>query len=227
MGAADIALTELTEDKLGWEHAEETAPETPGPSAASAPELRLADILTNSKARHEYHVLATYEAGIALRGTEVKSLAGRPRPDSGRLCPRRERRTLAAQRPHRRVFARQPTIITPRGLPANSPPQERTPQTRRGERRQGLRPIPLSFYWKNNKVKVALGICQGKVEFDKRQDTRKRDAERESNAPPCTALKAAESPLTFSCARVYRQEFRRRSPERPSNSAGWHLSRFP
>ena len=43
------------------------------------------------------------------------------------------------------------------------------------ERQQVLRAIDIA----NNKVKVALGICQGKVEFDKRQDTRKRDAERE------------------------------------------------
>ena len=39
--------------------------------------------------------------------------------------------------------------------------------------------IPLSLYWKNGKVKVALGVGKGKVEFDKRQDIKKRDTDRE------------------------------------------------
>src|SRR4030095_7242583 len=39
--------------------------------------------------------------------------------------------------------------------------------------------MPLSFYWKNNKVKVALAVGKGKVQFDKREDIKKRDADRE------------------------------------------------
>jgi len=39
--------------------------------------------------------------------------------------------------------------------------------------------VPLSFYWKNGKVKVALGVGKGKAEFDKRDDIRKRDSDRE------------------------------------------------
>ena len=39
--------------------------------------------------------------------------------------------------------------------------------------------IPLSLYWKNDKVKVSLGVGKGKVEFDKRQDIKQRDADRE------------------------------------------------
>ena len=39
--------------------------------------------------------------------------------------------------------------------------------------------VPLSFYWKNGRVKVALGVGKGKVEFDKRQDIKDREADRE------------------------------------------------
>ena len=39
--------------------------------------------------------------------------------------------------------------------------------------------LPLSFYWKNNKVKVALGVGKGKVQFDKREGIKKRDSDRE------------------------------------------------
>ncbi len=49
--------------------------------------------------------------------------------------------------------------------------------------------IPLSFYWKNGKVKVALAVGKGKVEFDKRQDIKERDAERELKRATMRQLK--------------------------------------
>ena len=49
--------------------------------------------------------------------------------------------------------------------------------------------VPLSFYWKNGNVKVALAACKGKVQYDKRQDMKKRDADRELKRATMRRLK--------------------------------------
>ena len=49
--------------------------------------------------------------------------------------------------------------------------------------------IPLSFYWKNGKVKLALAVCKGKVEYDKRTDLRERESARELKRATMRALK--------------------------------------
>lgn len=49
--------------------------------------------------------------------------------------------------------------------------------------------VPLAFYWKNGRVKVALGVAKGKAQFDKREDLRKRDAERELKRATMKRLK--------------------------------------
>jgi SsrA-binding protein len=139
----------------------------------------LAEILTNSRARHEYHILATYEAGIALRGTEVKSL----RAGLGQLrdaFARVENGELWLHNVHIEEYSHG-------NLYNHAPRAPRKLLLHKSELRKlteasaakGCALIPLSFYWKNNRVKVALAVCQGRMEFDKRQDTRKRDAERE------------------------------------------------
>lgn len=139
----------------------------------------MADILTNSKARHEYHILATYEAGIALRGTEVKSLrAGLgqirdafARIDNGELWLHN---AYIEEYSHGNLYNHAPRA--PRKLLLHKSELRKLAEASAAK---GRALIPLSFYWKNNKVKVAIGIGQGKVEYDKRQDTRTRDAERE------------------------------------------------
>lgn len=139
----------------------------------------MADILTNPKARRDYHILETFEAGIVLHGTEVKALrAGkgqisdafaRVENDEVWLCnahideyshgniqnhtPKAPRKLLLHKSEIRKLF----------GLAAV----------------KGNALVPLSFYWKNGRVKVALGVGKGKVEYDKREDIRKRDADRE------------------------------------------------
>jgi SsrA-binding protein len=49
--------------------------------------------------------------------------------------------------------------------------------------------VPLSFYWKNGKVKVALGVGKGKAQFDKREDLKQREADREVKRATMKALK--------------------------------------
>ena len=135
-------------------------------------------IATNKKAFHEYFVLESYEAGISLSGTEVKSIrAGGVNlkdswvsVDDGEMIikqmhispydhgnifykePKRDRKLLMHKREIMRLFG---TV-----------------------KQQGLTLIPLSLYFKGSLVKVQLGLCKGKQLHDKRATAAKRDANR-------------------------------------------------
>jgi SsrA-binding protein len=139
----------------------------------------MADILTNPKARRDYHILETFEAGIVLHGTEVKAL----RAGKGQISDafaRVERDEVWLHNAHIDEYAF--------GNRENHQPKApRKLLLHKSEIRKlfGLASVkgnalfPLSFYWKNGKVKVTLGVGKGKVEFDKREDIKKRDSDRE------------------------------------------------
>ena len=136
-------------------------------------------IASNRRARHEYTIEDTVEAGLVLTGTEVKSLrAGRatltdgfgqisdseawlhgvhiPQYTQGTWTnhePRRTRKLLL----HRREIDKLASSIRERGLTL----------------------VPLSLYFKNGRVKIELGVGRGKRTYDKRHDLAKRDAARE------------------------------------------------
>lgn len=139
----------------------------------------MADILTNSKARRDYHFLETFEAGIVLHGTEVKSLrAGRGQISEA--FARVEGDEVWLYNAHIDEYAQG-------NLQNHQPKAPRKLLLHKSEIRKlfgfasvkGHALVPLSFYWKNGKVKVALAVGKGKVQFDKRQDIKKRDADRE------------------------------------------------
>src|SRR6478736_5280539 len=139
----------------------------------------MADIVTNHKARRDYHILETFEAGIVLRGTEVKSL----RAGKGQI------RDAFARVENNEVFLHNAHIeeYSHGNLQNHEPKAARKLLLHKGEIRKlfslvsvkGNALVPLSFYWKNGRVKVALGVGKGKVQFDKREDLKKRDADRE------------------------------------------------
>ena len=136
-------------------------------------------IARNRRARHEYHILETWEAGIALTGTEVKSLRNgkanltdafgivkdgevyllnlhiAPYEQGNQFNhePTRTRKLLLHRREIRRLIG--------------------------SVERQGLTLVPLELYFKRGRAKVALALGKGKKEHDKRDDQRKRDDERE------------------------------------------------
>lgn len=139
----------------------------------------MADILTNSKGRRDYHILETFEAGIVLHGTEVKAL----RAGKGQI------RDAFARVENQEVWLHNAHIDEYSfGNQQNHEPKARRKLLlHRSEIRKlfGLAAVkgnalfPLSFFWKNGKVKVALAVGKGKVEFDKREDIKKRDSDRE------------------------------------------------
>lgn len=149
----------------------------------------MADILTNSKARRDYHILETVEAGIVLRGTEVKSL----RAGKGQISD------AFARVDNDEVWLYNAHIdeYSHGNLQNHQPKAPRKLLLRKSEIRKlfglasvkGNALVPLSFYWKNGNVKVALAACKGKVQYDKRQDMKKRDADRELKRAAMQRLK--------------------------------------
>ena len=139
----------------------------------------MADILKNSKARRDYHILETFEAGIVLHGTEVKAL----RAGKGQL------NDAFARVENDEVFLHNAHIdeYSHGNLQNHAPKAPRKLLLHKSEIRKlfgliavkGNALIPLSFYWKNGKVKVALGVGKGKHEFDRRDDIKKRESDRE------------------------------------------------
>jgi len=137
-------------------------------------------IARNRRARHDYHIFETFEAGIVLRGSEVKSLRDgkaslaeayarvrdgeafligayiKPYEHTGsydQLDPRRDRKLLLHKRQIRDL--------------------------ERQTRIKGNTLIPLSLYFRDGYAKVEIGIGTGKKKYDKRQDMKERDARRE------------------------------------------------
>jgi SsrA-binding protein len=135
-------------------------------------------VATNRKARHNYSVLDTLEAGLVLRGTEVKSLrqanvnlaegyaqikgnevwlvgvhiSPYKQGNISNVDPLRERKLLLHKKEIRRLL------------------------TQTSEK--GVTLIPLKIFFKGNKAKLVLGICRGKRQYDRRQEIAKRDADR-------------------------------------------------
>jgi len=139
----------------------------------------MADIVTNPKARRDYFVLETYEAGLALRGTEVKSIRG-GKVQIADAFARVEKDEVWLYNAHIDEFSH--------GNQFNHAPKApRKLLLHKAEIRKlfGLASVkgnaifPLSMYWKSGRVKVLLGVGKGKVEFDKREDIKKRDSDRE------------------------------------------------
>jgi SsrA-binding protein len=139
----------------------------------------MADIVSNPKARRDYHILDTFEAGLVLRGTEVKSIRG-GKVQIGDAFARAEKNEVWLYNAHIDEF-------THGNVYNHVPKAPRKLLLHRTEIRKifGLAAVkgnalfPLSMYWKNGRVKVLLGVGKGKQQFDKREDMRERDADRE------------------------------------------------
>ena len=142
-------------------------------------EKEIESIARNKRARFDYHILETFEAGVVLKGTEVKSLRnGRANiTDAYGVVRDGEIYLLNAH-------------ISPYekgGYVNHDPTASRKLLLHRREirrligsvERQGLTLIPLELYFRKGKAKVALALAKGKKLHDKRDTERQRDAERE------------------------------------------------
>lgn len=139
----------------------------------------MADIVKNAKARRDYHILETFEAGIVLHGTEVKAL----RAGKGQIAD------AYARVEHDEVFLHNAHIdeYSHGNLQNHKPKAARKLLLHKSEIRKlfelasvkGNALIPLALYWKNGRVKVSIGVGKGKAVFDKREDLKRREADRD------------------------------------------------
>ena len=136
-------------------------------------------IADNRKARHDYFVIETYEAGIELFGTEVKSLrqGGCNLKDSYCEIDGGEMFALGVHiSPYEQgnIFNREP--LRPKKLLLHKTEIMKLTGL---VSREGYTLVPLSLYFKGSRVKMAVGLCKGKKNYDKREDIAKRDADRD------------------------------------------------
>lgn len=136
-------------------------------------------ISVNRQAYHDYFVDETYEAGIALTGTEIKSIRG------GKV---NLRGAFARVKDGEVWIEGMHIALYEQGTYMNHEPLR--PRKLLLHRRQithlvgkveakGLTLVPLKLYLKNNRAKIELGLCRGKKQYDKRESIKERDAQRE------------------------------------------------
>jgi SsrA-binding protein len=140
------------------------------------------NIAENRKAYHDYHILETFETGVALLGTEVKSIR------EGRV----NLRDSYARAENGEVFVYNIHIhpYSHRGYADHDPMRKRKLLLHAHEIRKligkvlekGMTLVPLRMYFKNGKVKLALGLAKGKKEHDKRETIKRRETDRETRA---------------------------------------------
>lgn len=135
-------------------------------------------IAVNRQARHEYFVQETYEAGIELFGTEVKSLRQGTVSLKDSWCDIINGELFVKQMhisPYEKgnIFNRDP--LRPKKLLMHKNEILRLYGV---TKQQGLTLVPISLYFKGSRVKVEVGLCKGKKLYDKRDDIAKRDAKR-------------------------------------------------
>ncbi len=135
-------------------------------------------IARNKKALHDYHILEKWEAGIALLGTEVKSLRlGHANlKDSYALIQNGEvflHRMHISPYDKGNIFNHDPTRI--RKLLLQKRQIKKLDASLQGK---GFALVPLSLYWKDNRVKVEIALVRGKRQYDKRDTIAKREESR-------------------------------------------------
>lgn len=138
------------------------------------------NITTNRKAHFEFFIEERFEAGIALEGWEVKSLrAGRIQLDQGYILVKNGEAWLfgAQINPLQTVS----THITPDPLRSRKLLLHRRELNKLigNVERKGYTVVPISLYWKNNKVKLEIGLAKGKKLHDKRATEKERDWQRQ------------------------------------------------
>jgi SsrA-binding protein len=139
-------------------------------------------IAENRKARHDYHLLETFEAGMALVGTEVKAIR------EGRV----NLRDSYAKVDGGDVYVLNVHIgaYSSRGYADHEPLRPRRLLLHRHEIRKligktterGMTLVPVMMYFKNGRVKIAISLAKGKKDYDRRETIRRREIDRETQA---------------------------------------------
>ena len=139
-------------------------------------------IADNRKAQHDFHLLETFEAGVALVGTEVKAIR------EGRV----NLRDSFARVDGGEIFVHNVHIgaYSSRGYADHEPLRPRKLLLHRREiekligktTERGMTMVPVRMYFKNGRVKVAISLAKGKKDYDRRETIKRREIDRETRA---------------------------------------------
>ena len=143
----------------------------------NAPNIQ--SVARNRRASHEYHILETWEAGLVLQGTEVKSLRDGKANINDAFGIVKDGAVW--------LLNMHVSPYESRGYAEHDPVRTRKLLLHQKEirrhigavERQGLTLVPLEVYFKNGYAKVRIALAKGKQQHDKRQAVRERDAQRE------------------------------------------------
>jgi len=136
-------------------------------------------IAQNKKAYHEYFVEETYECGLALKGTEVKSMR-QGRVNLKEICCMIRQMEIFAEGMHISPYEQGSFFNTDPLRPKKLLMHKAEIRKLSGlVARQGYTLIPLKVYLKDGRMKLELGLCRGKHLHDKRDSAAERDAKRE------------------------------------------------
>ena len=139
-------------------------------------------VADNRKAWHEYHLLDTYEAGVALQGTEVKAIR------EGRVNLREAYVRMEGAEAY--LLAAHIGQYSHGGYASHDPTRKRKLLLNRAElnkllgktTEKGLTIVPLRMYFKGGRLKLAIALAKGKKLYDKRETIKRREADRETRA---------------------------------------------
>ena len=136
-------------------------------------------VATNRKAFHEYHILETFEAGVQLRGSEVKSIReGKASLKQAYILIRKGEAWLRGT--HIPIYSHT-------GFEGHEPVRDRKLLLHKKEiqrinsklAEKGLTAVPTKLYFKGGLIKLEFGLAKGKKLYDKRDTKKKRDVERD------------------------------------------------
>jgi SsrA-binding protein len=137
------------------------------------------DLVVNRKARHEYELLDTFEAGLALLGSEVKSLrVGRGNLQEAYVRIQKGNAYLMGCHisPYAQANRNNHEPLRPRQLLLNRSELEKL---HKGVGQKGMTIVPVRIYIKGRRIKLEISLAKGKKLHDKRQTMKARDAQRD------------------------------------------------
>ena len=140
---------------------------------------RIQNIIHNRKARHDYHLMEHFEAGIALKGSEVKSLRnGQGSLDEAFVSFKSTGAWLhgfhIAPYSHANINQHDPLRVRQLLLHKSE-----LQKLRKGTSQRGMTTVPIRVYFKNSRLKVEITLAKGKQQHDKRHAIKDREAKRE------------------------------------------------
>ena len=152
----------------------------PAKKKSSSPSHATGPLVTNRKARRNFHILETLEAGLALQGTEVKSIrAGQASLDESYVQIHKREAWLHGMHvaAYEQGNIQNHELTRPRKLLLHKKEIDRLHGL---VSMKGRTIVPLKLYVKRSRIKVELGVCKGKQTVDKREDLKRRTADREA-----------------------------------------------